>query len=322
MNTSLHNIRSGRRGFTLVEMLLVVAIILLVLSILIVAIAQAKARAADAKTQTLMTSINQGLVRFREDIGYLPPVLGDANPSVPDDLRTLWTPPAPGAGGLAGVQNWYSVTSLVDYLIGPWDEAGDGAGEPNTPSKKFAGIRHPGLDGAWLSSINGAADGSVAARNTGLGAIGGQGRVYGPYIELAADRLIAAVDVGGQVRFPGDPGYDDDLPKAIVDAWGNPIRYYRRPYPPGAIKQSYRQVAGQPAPPTLSDFFALRPFDLPKSGVTDGTADGNGDTSTTLELKSGEFALMSVGPDGASNATLRIDDPEYFNEDNLVEVGR
>ena len=45
-----------------------------------------------------------------------------------------------------------------------------------------------------------------------------------------------------------------------------------------------------------------------------------GDTSSTFELQSAEFALLSPGPDLRADPNVRVDFDE-FNRDNIVELG-
>ncbi|MFB3139056.1 MAG: type II secretion system protein, partial [Phycisphaerales bacterium] len=61
------------RGFTIVELLIVIAVIIVLLSIVIVAVNAATRTAQSASTLTLMNSMKQALVRFKADIGYYPP---------------------------------------------------------------------------------------------------------------------------------------------------------------------------------------------------------------------------------------------------------
>ena len=76
------------------------------------------------------------------------------------------------------------------------------------------------------------------------------GKVLGPYLELKDESIIdpwgpirtisvgsASIDPSSNASkvFPGDAGYDRNAPKVIVDAWGTPIRYYRRAYPQGTF---------------------------------------------------------------------------------------
>ncbi|MFM9170634.1 MAG: prepilin-type N-terminal cleavage/methylation domain-containing protein, partial [Phycisphaerales bacterium] len=75
-NPSRHESSRGARGFTLTELLVVVALIVLLIGTLFVAIGAATKRAQKAKTQFLMGSVSSGLAQFQTDFGYLPPVLG------------------------------------------------------------------------------------------------------------------------------------------------------------------------------------------------------------------------------------------------------
>ena len=68
-----------------------------VMGILIVAINAATKTAQATNTRALMSSIKQALVRFKGDIGYYPPVLGNTTAAILDDseshgLRKLFDP--------------------------------------------------------------------------------------------------------------------------------------------------------------------------------------------------------------------------------------
>ncbi len=307
-----------------------VAMIIVLLSILIVAVNAANRTSQRANTRFLMNSLQQGLVSFKDDVGYYPPVL--------DDHRDLLDvpPPPPASGYELEVQDWFSQTSLADYLIGYGDDQQDGYGAIDDTTKPAPGIRHPGTDGVWMATVNGGADGTLEFRNLGAG--NPFGKVYGPFLELKEKRLLASTDGKTDsfgilnVFFPGDRDYNEDDPKVIVDYWSRPIRYYRRPYPPGALNASYRLVAGVIDPvPTLAEVFLLRPFTMKPGTEADSyLGDAAGDTSVTLALKTAEFALFSSGPDRALNAELRYDDrnnpanvleTSFSNQDNIVELG-
>jgi type II secretory pathway pseudopilin PulG len=364
------------RGFTIVELLIVIAIIIMLMGILIVAINAATRTAQGANTRSLMASLKQGLARFRGDFGYLPPVLGDPSPTVltaeDHDLRKLFDPRGSdlqwdaGSGDdilpegpdetlngdyAANVQEWYSVTTLTDYLLGYGHHYQDGYGyvppDPGPESwldeKPPLGIRTPGQDGVWGATVYGAADGALADRMQGASDNLDIGQVYGPYVDLKDERMLASVkavegteplyDAQGYLKvvFPGENGYDADNPKVFVDYWGNPIRYYRRLYAPGDLRSPYRRLDRTRPEPTLSDVFLLRPFRVDPGNAIDAPfADAGGDTTTTAALNSAEFALFSAGPDRFFNPDLRYDDPDdpgntrgtdLFNEDNIVELG-
>ncbi|MCH8823104.1 MAG: hypothetical protein IH984_06300 [Planctomycetes bacterium] len=323
--------QTRRSGFTLLELLVVTAMIILLLGILIVALNRGTRTAQSTNTHALMTSISQALVRFQGDIGYLPPVL--------DVDRNLSYPPDPGPGfGTIGqyvrdIQEWYSVTTLAEYLLGYGTDKQDGYGDPN-PDIGALGLRDPGPDGVWGATIEGLADGTISQRNL----VGGlsEGKVYGPYLELKDDHLIGSIDESGTVSLPGEGSYRPDDPKVILDYWGKPIRYYRRVYRQGGLKYPYRPDPNLgESVPTLADVFVLRPYNLDPGSATDvrpELADDNEDTTTSFELKTATFALFSRGPDRFLDQTVRFDggDEGDFdrdgisgeNEDNVVEVGQ
>jgi hypothetical protein len=155
-----------------------------------------------------------------------------------------------------------------------------------------------------------------------------QGKVYGPYFELKDPDLLGSIRVaGGNVQgpfFPGDENYDPNGVKVICDYWGQPIRYYRLPYPRGGLNIRFRPDTTEYMP-TLSDVFVLRPYSVPSGQeTTTSFADGNGDTVTWAELESKNFALFSSGPDQSLNAEVRNDSlpgQQDFNRDNIVRTG-
>ena len=189
-------------AFTLVELLVVIGVIAMLVGLLIVGINAAQKRAQKMNTQFLLSSISQALSRFKSDHGYYPPVLGDpteltAPPQPGNQLgwlttasatpktqigfaRDLLVPPInPTAGASSttkvsqwttdeatALQNWYSVTSLAEYLIGAGDRSADGYGicgelpdpvptDPLAGQRELprAGIRSPGMDGVWGAAL-------------------------------------------------------------------------------------------------------------------------------------------------------------------------
>jgi len=332
-----------RAGFTILELLIVVAIVLVLASLVLVGLNKATAAAQVSRTQTLMTSIRQGLVRFREDHGYLPPIL--------DAQRDLLSPPDPDDAAFRdSVQDWFSVTTLADYLVGYGNHREDGYGivgsewDDETPP---VGIRSPGPDGVWGATKFGW-NGVLGRRMRDITDPSGStptsplrrsaldsGQVFGPYIELGDDRLLASID--GTVNpttgtlntfFPGEANYDPDAPKVICDWWGSPIRYYRLPYPgldPGVrFRATDRDFDGEPDPlPSLGDVFVLRPWDVNdnQSAFNRFNDDGpSADNISSRALEAAEFGLLSPGPDRSLDADSRVD-VDLVNEDNIVELG-
>ena len=362
-----------KRAFTLIELLITISIIVLLVSILTVALTSARTSAQVAETQSRLTALSQATIRFKEDVGYFPAVL-DIQRNLADFPPEPWmTKGTPKQTYRGQVQNWYSITSPSEYLIGYGNRAQDGYGRlPNSQSNDpdyveipRLGIRHPSMDGVWRATDS-YADGDGNPDTGGDWTLQfrfpfDRGKLYGPYLEIENEqmfgRLAFDIDdttpltdpVTGQlmVFYPGDPEYDLTQPIVIVDTWGTPIRYYRTLYPrPFDPEKPQMSIAKTYPPsntydrPTMSDYFILRPSFFEQGKVIDGsladfmdglTAD-SGDTSTTMELQTGQFAYFSAGPDQQSNNWIRVDASglpdndgvnatDESNADNLVVVG-
>ena len=316
-----------RGGFTIVELLIVTAMIILLLSILVVAVNRASRTSQVTNTRALMNSISQSLERFKEDVGYFPPVLGPEDPSNPVDADEFRNLKYQFTGNLsnyeAEVQDWFSYTSLAEYLLGYGEGLEDGYGYANFNETPTTGIRDPGSDAVWGATIGGGG-GTLSERNPPL-----DGKRFGPYLELKDERLVASTDGtydpndNLNVYFPGEGNYNDNDPKVLTDYWGRPIRYYRTVYKPGAIKYPFRAASLGGFTPTLADVFVLRPWEVDPGAATDSPiADfgAQGDTTATYALKAAAFALFSAGADRSLTFDRRFDESE-FNKDNIVEVG-
>lgn len=239
-----------RRAFTIIELLVVVGIIVLLVGILIVGLSGAARAAQGAQTRALMSSVSNALVRFKADVGYLPPVLGPAStqPGQPgyacDLLNSPLVNPSTGAAvspvpvsAPADFRDWYSATTLGTYLLGAGNRNADGFGivgdpaftagspPPGERERPTLGIKHPGRDGVWGALVSPAgpnlARGSFRARTvSGLSGNQGylKGRVYGPYLELkdpAALGAVVAYDAGTpKAARPTDSDYPTALPGA------------------------------------------------------------------------------------------------------------
>ena len=177
-----------RRAFTIVELLVVVGIIVVLVGLLVVAVSSASKAAQAASTRSMMGALSRALTQFKSDIGYFPPVLGFPTTGASQTgsvgyLRDLiippyFPPPQPPSvpppltvPQVAQVQQYYSMTSMVEYLIGPGGKNEDGYGavgtlaqwptDPTDPIRiaalkesPAAGIRSPLKDGVWGAYSN------------------------------------------------------------------------------------------------------------------------------------------------------------------------
>lgn len=353
-------------GFTLTELLVVVAIVVLLLGTLLVAVSAAAKRSQIANTQTLMNSIATGLGQFQADFGYLPPVLGVRDTGAPVRGRGRdvinFSQHAVGPNLVAKQQTWASDTTLAEFLLGYGHRGEDGYGQfptvpvvvndppqPGDREKPPFGIRSPGPDGAFGSidspqpafAANPAFRGYYRARNPARLAAPPQlvsnvwntaqveGKVYGPYIDLKDERLIAGINgyqANGQPNlvFASDATTNpttrfDELPKTIVDYWGQPITYFRTPYTNDDLRSSVAKADGSFA--NLGDIYMLRPWEISPSDRSAGELDAGGDDGSNAMLKGASFAIFSRGPDRSFDRTRRRD-TEEFNKDNIVVTGK
>ena len=354
----------ARRAFTIIELLTVVGVIVVLAGLLVVAVSSASKAAQAASTRSMMGAVSRGLTQFKTDLGYLPPVLGSPGTGASQTgsvgyLRDLVIPPILTGGStplqVTQIQNYYSMTSMVEYLIGPGGKDEDGYGAIGTvsqwtdPAVKIAalkespaaGIRSPQKDGVWGAYSNPNAGtqslGNFSRRNLPQGINANtstvanvSGRMLGPYLELKDGSLLGAIvgtdSVTGQpiVARAGDNNWNPTAPKVLLDYYGQPMRFYRKGYANGDPKRiGGKQVGGGLGTGVgwdLSDIFVLRPQRFDPNTEIDGIADALGDTASSKSLQMADFALFSSGPDQRADFTVRRDAP-LFNEDNIVEVG-
>lgn len=116
-------------GFTLIEMLVVIAILALLMSLVVPAIQRSLDRARTVSCASQLRQMGIGLFAYAADNGKLPPPAGHA-----------------GNGGMPSPSFWYS--SLGPYLGLPWDQ---GSG-PNPGDMAFrkTGLSCPTYDAARL----------------------------------------------------------------------------------------------------------------------------------------------------------------------------
>ncbi len=344
------------RGFTMIEILVTMGIIVVLIGLLVVAAGGARSAALASTTSTRLDALSQAVTRFESDTGYLPPLLDNDRAGI-DGVE----PTRAIAGGrpayLTTMQRRYSYTAPAEFLLGYGTEAEDGYGAVMDASGAITdasdgfGIRRPGEDGFWNASWNdgvnpseGVQDGRYELRERRPDRSGARGTVLGPYLELDDPSMLGAIGWDGSawdgsidpatnqpmVFFPGDPGYDEQAPKVIVDAWGTPIRYYRVNHPTGQpgieYPTGYKPATDWAYAPSMAEYFALRPWEVAEGEsvtwwFTDGSGQrwgdysseggslGNGDPIVNRSLLTGRFAFMSAGANRRVYDWARVDFP-------------
>lgn len=348
------------RGFTVVEILVVLGIVIGVISTLVVGLGYAARRARVANTEFLMNSIVSGITRFRAETGYLPPVLGPASggaaPGQPGWGRDVLGPPqfpssAPAYGAWStaqrqGLQRWSSSTTLPEYLLGLGDRSQDGYGvimesggalptATNTPGYReqpALGIRNPGVDGAWGSVLNprpGSTGGGLFAARNLASSSPATGNADGTGVFLRGKSLGPYLEIKSDSELGAVTGFQSDGTPIVARA-GEINNFDVAPKcildffgkPILFYRRGY--VNGDPKSTdtswSLADMVALRPSRFLPGEDVDAMPDGNGDSGASRAALAAEYALLSFGPDQKWNPDVRADAAGY-NEDNIVRFG-
>lgn len=285
--------------------------------------------------------------------GVAPPALPPVGDPASGPLRTDWGPDdrlavqawcsttslaeyLVGPGDRS--QDGFGVITAAD---GALPSAIDSPGYREQPT---LGIRDPGSDGLWGAATEPragfSADGRFRSRclaavapaggsgdpveGNGNGRSARQdptrllGRRLGPYVDVSSGLELGGlvgIGAGGVpvVARIGEAGYSDTLSKVILDPFGMPIVYYRRPYVGTDLRSIDRRFS-------LADVIPLRPATFSPGEAIDAAPDAAGDGSASRAAAAAEFALFSFGPNRSWHALIRAD-PDGRNEDNIVRWG-
>ena len=111
--------RQNKRGFTLIEMLLVITIIAILVALLFPAIKQALLKAEIAKAKTTVLSIATALKAFNSQYGYWPTTL--ASPSTPQQVNiSYFTSAAGNSLGITFLDYSQKDVDSGGYILDPW----------------------------------------------------------------------------------------------------------------------------------------------------------------------------------------------------------
>ncbi len=288
-----HRKPTTHRAFTLIEMLVVIAIIALLLAALLPAFSVVRTKAKIAVTQgqfgALDTSIN--LYRAEKAMGGgLPPSATD-NPS---DRLTIADPSETAAGKdvlVAGAQ------LLVQAMIGA-----DGLGPPG-----FRDVSKP-KDGEWWDNTHKGQDGGIYYINETTGSVEypryGEGGYVDEKMRARAKSLEDLYDSGMVINYDPNGNFAGDAPM-FVDAFGTPILYYK-------ARPTSLKLIGNSEGPGI--------YYQEDNGIITGTENGTVPQQEGLDFGAGPdehdfYHLIhdAVSPKPTDKIDEILDDPNYVH---------
>jgi len=275
-----------RRGFTIIELSIVLIIIAVIASIAFVTFGRALQTGRVAGERLFISNIRVAVEQFKNDHGFLPPLVDDGinpnngvrftSPLEPTTMQPRIRDQAFLRGETLPNAARTSVFSLPFYLTG------------------VLGAAQDGVEGLGMTAV--APDGSFARG----------GRAYDSYLDLGRDPARIRRNPNATLGTTEAVIVDRWGKNASISSWlpGGTIRYYRwepRFGPPGS-------GTGLPRAPMV-DANGI-PVSAPKMVKA---------LSDEMEMRNAAFAIVSKGPDGL------LDEADPFsslNADNIVEIGR
>ena len=261
--------RTSRRGFTLVELLVVIGIIALLIGILLPALNRAREQANVVKCLSNIRQLSLATMLFADaHQGYAPTCSDDYWAKLHDPYKTKWVYRNSGNPNGGSVFDWAS--SLVPYMGQQFSDNNSFINLPNGQSKVFQCPSDPAMDGS--ASQGYALVTNYFNLNTATDPVG-----YVPISYAINADITALTDAAGFGRIAGDS--NGDITDQIGVAGGTPS-------PNGA---------GQPLGCKLSRVFnPSQTMLLAECGVRPGNGAG-----TTLDRNDALFYTTNFDNGGA-----------------------
>ena len=322
--------RSGRSGFSLTELLVVIAVVILLVGILAVALSGALRAGNDARDRQALRTLGVGVRQFKIDHGFDLPLAYDGAPLAGPgpavlqraqiralDAQVVNFPAAENGGATppAPFVAVYSPAEDADVLRGGSFSTGsavlarNGWRDPRYSRSSlpiyltgYLPARVDGVDGPGMSEPS--ADGSFKGR-----ARGGSARRFEPSVEAGRGGITLAVGAIGRferdemgVPPGGAAGAERVFLPAFVDEESQPIRFYRwlngRSSDGVAARGGRVGEVGVAADLNIPGVFQNPElFDRQQGGDpgVDATADG---PAGSAQLRGASWGIVAPGRDG------------------------
>jgi prepilin-type N-terminal cleavage/methylation domain-containing protein len=288
-----------RRAYTIVELLIVVAIITLLAALVFVAVGASVRQARVVSEQRYLAGLGLAVEQFKRDFGFYPPLVS-GNPFAGAEAE----PAGPSA------QSTLVLDTTLNNRTRPRVVGEDQSGYPTRPAAAEGFLRYefdPGtprysayslgiyLFGGLGKNISGAEGAGFTRPDIAQNfAFQPGGRVFPPLVDMAGSQQ--------RLRVPEKSTVDQRV-RVLTDRWDQPLRYFR--WEP--IFRADGQVDVLAA--DTSGGRAWPGYNVPRF---------LGDPTAETRLRSARFAIVSSGPDLQINEA----DPEALvNRDNIVFIG-
>lgn len=313
------------RGFTLIELLVSIAIIAILITLVTIGVGHALRTSKGAADRQTVVSLNQGVQAFKQEFGFLPPLVTTTSTIRPVEIGPSGAP-VPNTYGGTVVNNAKTFNQNTAFLEGfcagsgtsanpgtlggtmmsaDWTVGTPGAG--TAPDARFSEYSLAYfLVGALGKSVDGVegpgmfrpkSDGTFEFTQSNSARVNKvAGREYPPFVDTARNSPRLVPDLAKSETADSDLLYMDPesgTPKRVMSRYqlqspsGKAYRYYRwAPRRVGPTGQQYYN----PATDTFTR--AEEPIDLLNVPSL------LGDPRNDANLRAAEYAIVSCGPDG------------------------